>query len=158
MKTKVIVLVAFFLLLIIIGIILFNYYQNVPINGTLNVNGKDITDKNVVIHKYYAELPLTKVLEAIGLNIEWVDDNNAKVTYNDKVFDLNISEMSLTEVGAEDNFLWPAAGGTVRVCKSIEKDIILDTFAIKSFCYCAGINIKFRFDRDNSYVYLTESD
>lgn len=158
MKTKVIILVVFFFLIITVGIILYNYYQNVPINGTLNVNGKDITNENVIIHKYYTELPLTKVLEALGFNIEWIDDNNAKVTYNDKIFDLNISEMSLTEVGAENNFLWPAPGGTVRVCKNIDKDIILDNYAIKSFCYCVGINIKIQLDRDNSYVYITKSD
>ena len=46
MKTKIIVLAALCLLIIIAGIFLYNNYQNLPINGTLNINGKDITNEN----------------------------------------------------------------------------------------------------------------
>ena len=132
MKNKLILYLACCLLLIIvIGSALIYFGKSATKNGTLYVNGTDITSINVTIRKekfsnpvlpfpnsfivkisdlfskgyyYHADLPLTEVLKSLGMNVEWVDDNSAEVKYNDEKYILSLAEVSLIKQGSGNSF------------------------------------------------------
>ena len=131
MKKKFIWWIAcIFLMLLIGGIILFSFKYSTKC-GLLKINGVDITKKNVMIHSDYAMLPLTEVMKSLDMNVNWVDKNTAEITYKDKEYSLDLSKISLIEVGQKSNLILPPPGGN-RYYKVLEKELILDSNTIKS--------------------------
>ena len=143
-----------FLILMIGGGILFSFKDSSKC-GLLNVNGNDITQKNVMIHSNYAELPLTAVMKSLGMKVDWVDKSTAEITHNDKKYTLNLSTVSLTEVGQKSNLLLPPPGGN-RFYTVLEKELILDSNAIKSTMYQMGIQINIVINCKEQIVYVSE--
>ena len=151
-------------------------------NGILNVNGKDIASKNVTIRKekfsnsvlpfpnsfiakiselfskgyyYHTDLPLTEVLKGLGMNVEWIDNNIANITLNEKNYVLDLEEVSLIETGEKFNLISSTDGGR-RAYKVLDKELILDDNTIKNALYLIGEMIDVRIDFDESVVYITE--
>lgn len=106
-----------------------------------------------MIHRNYAELPLTEVMKNLGMNIYWIDRTTAEITYKDKLYTLNLSEVSLTEVGQNSNILLPPPGGN-RCYTVLEKELILDSNTIKSTLYQMGIKINIDINRKEQIVTL----
>lgn len=153
-------------------------------NGILNVNGTDITSKNVTIRKekfsnpvlpfpnsfivkisdyfsngyyYHADLPLTEVMKSLGMRVEWIDDITANVTYEDKKYVLDLAKVSIVEVGTKHNLISAATGGH-RVYTVLDRELRLDDNTIKAFMYELGKKIDVHIDFDELVVYLTERE
>jgi len=161
MKKKFIWLIALIPLLLIGGILLFLFGrppQSPPLqSGTLNVNGVDVTTENVMIRPYYAELPLTEVLKGLGMNIDWLDNDTAKITYGDKTYILKLSEVSLSEVGNSGyNVLVPAPGSKDWFYKVLDRELVFESNTIKSALSLMGIKIHIDIDSDGLIVSIVE--
>ena len=153
MKKRIIWLTACIFLMLFLGGSIVFWCIDSPQCGLLKMNGVNITSKNVMIHRNYAELPLTEVMKNLGMNIYWIDRTTAEITYKDKLYTLNLSEVSLTEVGQNSNILLPPPGGN-RCYTVLEKELILDSNTIKSTLYQMGIKINIDINRKEQIVTL----
>lgn len=96
-------------------------------NCTLIVNGIDITSEHYVkINEDYAELPFIAIMDTLGAEIVWQNENTANITYNSKNYILKTNDCSFMEVGGQVNFLSTPPGGT-RHYKTVEGEFILDS-------------------------------
>lgn len=128
-------------------------------SGMLNIYGNDITKENVTIHYIenasYADLPFTEVLKGLEFNVEWVDNNTANISYKDKKYLLDLTAVSLTEVGDDDNLIFPPVGGPcTRIV--LDRELILDSTTIKSAIEDMDKNIYIKFDHAKLIVYITQ--
>lgn len=123
------------------------------------------TDINAyLIHKEFAELPLTKVLNGLGATTEWIDDKNAKIVLKDRKYTLFVGDTSLPYLGGtslmEDdknlNLLMCPPGSTTYSCKAADKEVIVDSNTILDYMYFMGENISIDIDVSKSCVYITE--
>lgn len=183
MKKKIILFVTCAVLLLSIGLggALIYFEKPKIMSGTLNVNGTDITSKNVTIRKEkfsnpvlpfpnsfivkisdlfskgyycYGDLPLTEVLKSLGMSVEWVDDNTANIKYEDKKYTLDLAKVSIVEVGTTHNLISAAPGGH-RVYTVLDRELILDSNTIKGFMYEIRKKIDIHIDLDKLIVYIT---
>ena len=154
-KKKIIwLIVCIFLMLLIGGRIMF-LFNDSPKCGVLKMNGVDITQENVRIHSNYVELPLIEIMKSLGMRVEWVDKSTAEITYEEKKYILNLSKVSLIEVGENFNLLLPAPGGK-RFYTVLEKELVLDSNTIKSAMYQMGVKINVDINRKERIVYIFE--
>lgn len=143
-----------FVVLLIGGSILF-LFKDSPKCGLLKINGDEITKENVLIFPNYAELPLTEIMKSLGMKVDWVDKSTAEITYKEKIYILNISKVSLIEVGQGSNLLLPPPGGK-RYYRVIEKELIIDSNTIKSTMCQMGIKINIDINRKEEIVYIID--
>lgn len=130
-------------------------FNDSPKCGVLKMNGVDITQENVRIHSNYVELPLIEIMKSLGMRVEWVDKSTAEITYEEKKYILNLSKVSLIEVGENFNLLLPAPGGK-RFYTVLEKELVLDSNTIKSAMYQMGVKINVDINRKERIVYIFE--
>ena len=162
-KKTIIYLTGFSLFIMIVGSIFwFVWDRNKEVpgqSGILIVNNETTITENVVIHlkenANYADLPLTEVLKNLGMTVDWVDDDTAEITYSDKKYALNLSEVSLVEFEQDFNLLLPPPEGN-RSCKILDGELILDSNTIKSALYQMGEKINIDIDRNELVVYIVE--
>lgn len=155
MKKKIIWLSAcVFLMLCMGGSILFSFRDS-PKCGFLKMNGFYITQENVIIHSNYAELPLTEVMKNLNMKVDWCDKSTAEIAWKNKKYTLNLSKVSLIEVGQDSNLLLPPPGGN-RFYTVLEKELILDSNTIKSALYQMGIRVDIDINVDERIVHIYE--
>ncbi len=155
-KNKIIWLTVCIFLILLIGGSILLLFKDSPNCGLLKMNGVDITKENVIIHSNYAELPLTEVMKSLDMKVDWIDKSTAEITYKDKKYTLNLSNVSLIEVGQSSNLLLPPPGGN-RFYTVLEKELILDSNTIKSTMYQMGIKIHIDIDDKEQIVYVIET-
>ena len=101
-----------------------------PTDGTLIVNGRDLTDKDhVTFQRELVGIPLLTVLRTLGAGVQWLDDNTAFIVYEGKEFTLNMAEMSLFEVGGGSSFsenLLMLPVGATGILRAVDSDIVVD--------------------------------
>ena len=185
MKNKLILYLSCILVLTIgIGSAFVYYGRSATKNGMLNVNGTNITSINVTIRRekfsnpvlpfpnsfivkisdffskgyyYHADLPLTEVLKSLGMNVEWVDDNTANVTFEDKKYVLDLAKVSIVEARTTYNLIYPVPGGR-RVHTVLDRELILDGNTIKNALYEMGEKINIDIDYDKSIINITKRE
>jgi len=159
MKKKRIVYLICGVLIIGIGCILI-CFGRLTTNGTLIVNNKEITSENIKIHRSlqidYAELPLTEVLNALGFDIEWLDNNTAKMVYNDEKYILNLAEVSFIKESENFNLIRIPPGSRIYYYKALDRELILDSDTIYWLMSDAKRRIKINIDHDKSVIYITD--
>ena len=143
-------------LILVLGISVLFIFKSIPKSGLLKINGVGITQENVTIHRWshYAELPLTEVMNSLGMEVSWIDNNVAKVTYKTKKYTLNTSEISLIEDGGFENLLNPPPGSQ-RSYTVLEKELILDSDTVRGAMYLIGIELWIHIDHKEQVVYIT---
>lgn len=153
-------LVVVIFLVLSVGVALLFKFKDLPKAGTLKINGVEIAQENVRIYPKYAELPLTKVMEGLGMKVDWVDSDTAEITYEDKKYILILSKVWLAEVGDKDNFnlIMPPPGGR-RTYAVLEQELLLDCWTIHSAIFLMDdINIDIHIDREEQTVYITKKN
>jgi hypothetical protein len=126
-----------------------------PKSATLFINGIKINTGNVKIYDEYAELPLIEVFNGFGNKIEWLDSKRANMIYKDVKYDLNLEDALLVKEGTNFNLLLPPPGNRTYHLKTIDGDLILDHYTIKTIMYEMGEKIDVKIDRDKMIVYIT---
>lgn len=128
--------------------------SKVEVHGTLFINEKVITDKYVIIHQKYAEIPLIEVLQNSGFDIVWVDNTTAEAIYQGEKYIIDLKEKSFLREGKNDNLITPTPGGNTFSCKIVESNIILDSNTVKSIMFRIGRNLSVIVDYSKSEVYI----
>lgn len=166
MRRKLIIcLIIFVSILIGIGccVLLFCKDKDMGKDGTLNINGMDITKDHVILHNNrknnYADLPFIEILKSLGYNVVWSDDSNAVITCNEKTYILNLAEVSLKlKDGDNQNIIEPPNGVRHYRYTVLEKELILDSGTIIDAMYFMKDPIRVTIDHDKSIVYVTERE
>lgn len=141
-----------------------NYYKKdfAPIKGQLYVHGVQIVDENVELcHNgsvNFSRLPLIKTMKAYGCKVEWMNEDIARITFNDKCYILDLVKTELIEEGDSYNWISPSLGTTIFYSKRIEKDIVLDSNTIFYIFDAMGERIAIDIDRDRSVVSIEKRD
>ncbi len=136
-----------------------NEKKNLPKDATLIINNEHIFTDYVRVRYYkaslYADLPLTEILKCCDMNVEWLNDNTAEITYKDKTYILNYAEVSIIEEGRDnDNLILPLPCG-YRVHKILRRELILDSNTINGFLFWLNVEMKIDIDYDSSLVTVT---
>ncbi len=156
MKKLILILSCCLLLIIGVGGTLLYFEKSTPKNGTLYVNGNEITSENVTIYRNYADLPLTEVMIALGMDVKWVDDSTAEITCNDQEYTLDLTEVTLMKYGYDTNIIIPPPGSTTFHYIVLGKEVVLDDNTVHSIMYAMKNNISINIDREKSIVYVAE--
>ncbi len=133
----------------------------VPQQGKIFVNGVELSQEYALI--YYdadkmencnTELPFTAILQCYGFEIEWMNDFHAKLTFNERSFELDLERITVIEEGAKESILLPAPGGR-RTYTVAHKELYLDSSTTRSFMSLIDEDLMSRTDYENFTVSVT---
>lgn len=116
--------------------------SEVNCSGTLFVNGIDIYDIEMNTMERYAILPLMSIMEALNAVVEWTNDTNAVIFYNEKTSFLDIAKFSLQAEDDSFNYLLPLPGSHYSYCQYRQNELYLDSTSLKNFLRDIDVNIK----------------
>lgn len=126
-----------------------NPYAFSRVNGTLVVNGKNITEGNyvrIVEFDTYtdAELPLLAIATELGANVEWQSESVVSITYNGKkeIYD-----------AADPVFGVPGVDGSLSFRKIVDEDMIFDATSMEELLEQL-FNASIKIDEDNRIIYI----
>jgi len=114
--------------------------------GTLIVNGIDITDEaHIVFHHGFVELPFVAVLEALGADVQWIEDEMISITYAGKEYTLNIGEGSLPGfVEVETGQYHPlfVLGGGFMMFEVLDNELIITNWSMSGAMRALGVEMR----------------
>lgn len=143
-------------------------YQNgkpmVAREGTIFVNGEELKGEHALIYckeggiggclgtgfaieageaGYWAgtELPFTAIVKAYGFEVTWLDETRAELTFQDRIFHLDLEEMDVNL----DTLFGPIAGA-YKTYTIAERELFLDCNSISVFF--DKIDTKMRYEID----------
>ena len=99
---------------------------------------------------------MTEVLNALGFDIEWLDNNTAKMVYNDEKYILNLAEVSFIKESENFNLIRIPPGSRIYYYKALDRELILDSDTIYWLMSDAKRRIKINIDHDKSVIYITD--
>lgn len=128
----------------------------------LIVDDKNITEGNkVIFHKLpdYTLLPFTAVLETLGAEIEWTDEETAEVLFNGKNYIFVKKELSLIDIQDEYgiNLMDPLPGGILRTEIS-DDELLLDSTTFRWIIKEMGMDVLIDVDYKNHLVEVVNQD
>ncbi len=123
--------------------------------GSISINGNVIPGVTAKIRNKDALLPFTEVLRGFGFNLVWRDNNTADITYENKMFVLDVEEASLVEEGFDYNLLDTPPGSIRYYCKPEGRELVTDSDTVNSVMYDLGKKIDIDIDRDKLAVYVS---
>lgn len=117
----------------------------------LVIDNSVVSEECICIQNNSFKLPLVCVLKEIGIDICWVDDDNAEFQWNDADFLLSLKNKNLIRKSDGSNLIMPPPGGGAFICEVdySEKEIILDDDTLHAVLQLLGIKAYFNADRDN---------
>lgn len=105
--------------------------QDRNLHAALIVDGKDITSEkpaSINYEKQYAQLPLLAILEALGGETEWVDEEKVTIVFHDTTYVLNPAQNTLQKEGDSFNIIaippGTRYGGYYEIC---DKGFMIDS-------------------------------
>lgn len=126
--------------------------QNVHGSYKLIVNGKEIESDialSINHEKQYAEIPLIATLNALGCQVEWVNEKRVEIRYNDTVYVLNPSAQTLVKSGDSFNMIAVAPGATHGLyCEILDREFIIDSDSVSYFLSQLGAQITIDYEND----------
>ena len=114
------------LCLFIVGFAILFFKESYPKKASLVINGETIRNGNVEIYHEYATLPMLLIIEKCGASVNYLDDKNVEISYNNTVLTLSLPEKSLIEHEFGNELLTPVPGSSSFHCLVIDNDVILD--------------------------------
>ena len=146
-------ILGLFLLLIALGGNMLSFAAQDQQKGKIFVNGTELEGESAwfISEEYESndgcrqsvqvyetvELPFTAILKAYGFEVEWLDDIHARISMDDKIFELNLERVEVTEKESDFNYLVPAPGSR-RSYTLMENELYLDYITTKSFLFLAN--------------------
>lgn len=131
-------------------------------SGTLYINERKITSENVSIcyrnvYPPYPNLPFIKILENIGFNVEWINENSAKIVHDNEEYVLNMPESTLFKMNKDINLIEPSPGSYMTY-KVLNKEVVLDSETLINTLYNMGKDISFKLNLDKFDIYIIEKN
>ena len=136
--------------------------QNIPedtndSNYKLIVSGRDITRgnylsiNNITDNSCDIHLPFTSVAKCYGVQVKWTSNSVAEVTFQDRKYILDLSDISLVKEGSSFNCIIPAPGSSVH-SQVMGKELILDSVTLRSVLSFMGLNVQIRINHQDKTV------
>lgn len=120
-------------------------------HAMLIVNGKEITSENsasIDYEKQYAKLPLLAILEALGGETEWVNEEKVTIVFNDTLYVLNPTQNTLQKEGDSFNIIALPPGTRHGSYYEIrDEEFMIDSSCLDHFMYLLGARIAIDYDR-----------
>lgn len=115
--------------------------KQITLNEKLFVNNKSISSAGVRINnkKEYAELPIVRICEALGAQVEWYG-KRAYISFGEETYELDIDKFTLYESDSNFNLLTPPVGGQLwTYYRADENELFVDTITLGYFFYKIGV-------------------
>ena len=123
-----------------------NSTESIKNNVTLFLNEK--TEEEIIT------LPFVLFLNSIGMEVEWVSENEAFVYDGNKKYAMNISDITLYTEGSNENLFVYVDGG-YSVYKTLEKELVVDSASVTCTLLEMGIKARFSIDKTERIIYAT---
>ena len=134
MKKFLIISIIVFVILVVALCAFGVYYQNAELkNGKLYIDGNFITDENVYISVKEQRLPLIKVFEALGGKVDYEDSNIVKMTYDEKVCFLDMTEKLIWRNDMKKEALYVPFGAKSFYHEPANGDFLMDDGTLAMF-------------------------
>lgn len=157
MKKGLLLRFACVILLLICGVVCILLFSGVFKSNTLFINGKGIYKENILILQGKAELPFVAILSSLGANVEWINNDSAKIKYKGEKYILDLKNKSfMREDGHSINYLNCPPGSTGYYCKVANREVFIDSSTIREIMYFMGENIEVMVVQGTGMVYITE--
>lgn len=132
-----------------------------PIYPNLVVNGQTIKDEHIYIVDrggiYLAQLPFTKILNALGASVEWIDRETARINIEDQAYTLSLADKALYKAGSTINCLEKGKINifSLRVYQDCQ-ELYFDNYTMENTLDKLGLQVAFDLDIDNNTVFVTK--
>lgn len=100
-------------------------------------------------------VPFVAVVKALGADVEWKSNVEAEVSFKNQKFNLNILQPSFKRMGMDFNCIIVAPGGKKIVFETLEKELLLDTIALKTAVLGMGVSLKIDADANEENVEIS---
>ena len=136
--------------------------KNMENNYRLIVNGQDITERvyvNLNVKERYAELPLIAVVTALGADVQWQSETKATITFEGKMYFLDIPAKTLFDEDMNISLLQLAPGsGHGEYYKILDGELIVDSDTmLYLISYRMGAMIRYDFEEKIVTIGFEES-
>lgn len=177
-KRNILVIISCFLvatLIVIFATGMFFFKKHTCDDGKLIINGQIAEDVDIKMNfqrysshyefPYFllnkltnAELPFLYIFEELGGKVEWVNDDVAKLSYNNRRYTLTLSEDSLMEEGEFRNLLRMTAFGSKIYCyKQTKGDVVLDNWSVDRILNHMGMELEVSVDYSKKTTLIGQS-
>lgn len=124
--------------------------------GRLEINGKPVRKAEISIYKVEsrdcANLPLTRVLQALGFDLEWVNKDTVHFILDGKEYSLSLEELRLNEIGGIFNYLDCPPGSYTYFCERQGDEVYVDDVTLEVAFIEIGVPIRISIDYDDQRV------
>ena len=134
-KQQILLIVASVVLAVALLIAAGVAFLNSRKSGTVIVRGKGITDISITLgsSEQYMWVPFVAALQELGYDVSRQDGDIVRITDGHRLFELNLEEQTLFEVGGSDfDFLLPPPGSCGRPPFRKGNDVMLHTDMLRS--------------------------
>ena len=128
-----------------------------PKKGALNINGVLIASDKIEIYSNHAKIPLIEALACYGFSIQWVSEETAVLTHENKTLSLSLSEKALIDLDSGDNLLIMAPGSQFFYCDVSGRDIVVDTVTFQNALRFLGFNVAMSVNYEQAVIYFSTS-
>ncbi len=123
---------------------------------SIYVLGEDVSDEiPVIIVKENGEewecVPLLKTLKTMGATINWKNENEAIIKYNQKTLLLNLEENSIKELFEDINPENMIVGGSVFY-QFVDGEVIVSGPYFLSVCHFLDLNFCYKANKDKTII------
>lgn len=139
MKCRIIIFLSIgFLCIMVIGSY-FLFAKQKSKEAVIKIDDKVISGEQVQVSWNYATMPMFKVLEAYDVSIEWLDENNASISYDNVTLSLSLIRMELIDKRSGHDCFLPLPDCTYYYCEYLDDEIILDNETMYYILFMLGI-------------------
>ena len=162
----IIAFLAFLAIILIVASALFFFDKDDDYSKKASVIANDVmlSTQDAIVFKEHAIVPLFETLQAFSVKIDWLDENNAEISYDAITMCLDLNEASLMKKGKNSiNYLGVAPGSEHYYC-SLENDevfdgeIFIDNLTLVIILFHLGIKTEVDCDIDNEIITIRLRD
>jgi len=126
--------------------------------SSIKINDKTILCEQADVSRKYATMPLIEVLSACDVKIEWLNQNDALISYEDAAFILSLSQQELIDKNSGNNWLLQPPGSTYYFCEQVGTEIIIDDCTMSNVLHSLGIRTEISINYRNREVSIKKMD
>ena len=122
--------------------------------ATIKIDDIVISGEHVRVYRNDAIMPMFQVLEAYDVSVEWIDEENVSISYNDVTLSLSLNRMELIDKRNGNDCFLPVPDGTNHYCEYLDGEIILDDETMHNILFQLGIRTEILIDYNKGEVVI----
>ena len=110
-----------------------------------------------------ANVPLLAVLQELGAEVTWINDDQAEILYKGKHYVLSLSEKTMYALDSEKtypelNILCSVVGSAWYVCEPLDHDMLVSESIIRFIAWCLDETFIITWDKDEQKIFIVTSE